>query len=145
VTLPVVDAPGAPPLDNGLPARGVWTWVNFWAAWCGPCKEELPRLLGWQDKLARAGAQVRFAFVSLDDDDRQLQDYLQHQPVGGLKSSLWLSDGPKRGSVLGGLRMKASPDLPEQVLIDPSGRVRCFVEGAVEDSDYAEIAGIVLQ
>ena len=39
--------------------------------------------------------------------------------------------------------MKSAPELPEHALVDPSGRVRCFIEGAVEDGDYAEIAALV--
>jgi thiol-disulfide isomerase/thioredoxin len=143
-TLAHVEAAGAPPLDGALPpARGRWTWMNFWAAWCGPCKEEMPRLMAWQDKLGKAGAPVRFLFVSLDDDSRQLQDFLERQPQDGVRSSLWLPEGPSRTTLLAGLRMTRDPGLPEQALIDPTGRVRCFVQGAVEDADYTEIAEIV--
>jgi hypothetical protein len=99
--------------------------------------------LGWQDRLARAGTPLRFIFVSLDDDERQLRAFLESQPQGGLRSSFWLAEGPSRTSFLGGLRVKSSPELPEQALIDPTGRVRCFVDGSVEDEDYAEIAAIV--
>jgi hypothetical protein len=103
----------------------------------------MPRLAAWQDKFAKAGAPVRFLFISLDDDPRQLQDFLEHQPQDGVRSSLWLPEGPSRTSVLASLQAKSSPELPEQALIDPNGRVRCFVQGAVDDGDYAEIAGIV--
>jgi thiol-disulfide isomerase/thioredoxin len=144
VTLAHAEATGAPRLDGALPpARGRWTWLNFWAAWCGPCKEEMPRLETWQDKLSKAGTAVRFVFVSLDDDQRQLQDFLERQPQDGVRSSLWLPEGPNRTSVLTGLRMKSAPELPAQALIDPTGHVRCFVQGAVEDGDYAEIADLV--
>lgn len=39
--------------------------VNFWATWCGPCQEELPRL----SKLAEsyAGKPVRFVLISIDE------------------------------------------------------------------------------
>jgi hypothetical protein len=40
------------------------------------------------------------------------------------------------------LRM-TNPELPQHALVDPDGRVRCFIEGAVEDADYAEIAALV--
>jgi thiol-disulfide isomerase/thioredoxin len=150
MTLAHVEASGAPPLDGAMleaprttGSRGPWTWVNFWAAWCGPCKEEMPRLLSWQDKLGKAGTPLRLLFVSLDDDARQLRDFLEHQPAEGVRSSLWLPEGASRTGFLGGLRMKSAPELPEQVLLDPSGRVRCFMEGAVDDGDYAEIAELV--
>jgi len=144
LTLAHAEAAGAPRLDGTLPPpRGSWTWLNFWAAWCGPCKEEMPRLLGWQNKLNKAGTPLRFVFISLDDDQRQLQDFLDHQPQEGVRSALWLPEGPSRTSVLSGLRMKTSPELPEQALVDPTGRVRCFVEGAVDDGDFAEIADLV--
>jgi thiol-disulfide isomerase/thioredoxin len=139
-----VDADGAPRLAAGSPvAHGQWTWLNFWAAWCAPCKEEMPRLLAWQDRLAKAGTPVHVAFVSLDDDSRQLEQFLAQQPPAGVRSSYWLDDGPGRAAWISSLRMKSTPELPEHALVDPAGHVRCFIEGAVEDADYAEIAALV--
>jgi thiol-disulfide isomerase/thioredoxin len=126
-------------------AHGQWTWINFWAAWCGPCKEEMPRLLSWRDRLASAGTPVQLVFVSLDDDGRQLDGFLAAQPPEGVRSTLWLPDGPTRADWLKSLRMSSAPELPEQAIISPSGRVRCFVEGAVEDGDYAEISAMVAE
>jgi thiol-disulfide isomerase/thioredoxin len=138
------EAPGAQRLDGSLPGlKGAWTWINFWAAWCGPCKEEIPRLLGWQDKLSKGGTPVHFVFVSIDDDDRQLGQFLEQQPQDGLRATLWLPDGPTRAAWLQSFKMKSAPDLPEQAVIDPQGHVRCFIEGAVDDGDYAEIAALV--
>jgi thiol-disulfide isomerase/thioredoxin len=137
------EAPGAPPLDGRLPTRrGQWTWINFWAAWCKPCKEEIPRLLGWRDRLASAKSPISLVFVSLDDDERQLDSFLAQEPQGGLRSTLWLPDGHARAGWLKSLRM-TNPELPQHALVDPDGRVRCFIEGAVEDADYAEIAALV--
>jgi thiol-disulfide isomerase/thioredoxin len=138
------EAAGTEPLDGALPARrGRWTWINFWAAWCKPCKEEIPRLLAWRDRLASAQSPISLVFVSLDDDARQLDSFLEQQPPEGLRSTLWLPDGRARTAWITSLRMKSAPELPEHALVDPAGRVRCFIEGAVEDGDYPEIAALV--
>jgi thiol-disulfide isomerase/thioredoxin len=139
-----IEATGAPRLPSSVAAvHGAWTWINFWAAWCAPCKEEMPRLLAWQDRLAKAGTPLRVAFVSLDDDSRQLEQFLAQQRPDGVRASYWLGDGPARAAWLSSLKMKSSPELPEHALVDPKGNVRCFIEGAVEESDYAEIAALV--
>lgn len=117
-----------------------WTWVNFWAAWCVPCKEELPLLLRWQSSL---GKDLRFAFVSLDDDERQLRAFLEDQPSAGLKSTYWLPDGPTRQAWLEALKLDSEPELPLQLLLDPSGKLRCRVQGTVEAQDLATLKKIV--
>jgi thiol-disulfide isomerase/thioredoxin len=45
--------------------RGQAVVVNFWATWCAPCREELPRL----SKIASGyeGKPVHFVFISIDD------------------------------------------------------------------------------
>jgi hypothetical protein len=103
----------------------------------------MPRLLGWNSRLAKAGTPMHLVFVSLDDDARQLSAFLEAQPADGVRATLWLPDGPARASWLKSLRMSSAPELPQQALVGPDGRVRCFIEGAVEDGDYPEIAGLV--
>jgi thiol-disulfide isomerase/thioredoxin len=122
---------------------GKWTWVNFWAAWCAPCKEEIPRLLGFERKLSAAGAPFRLAFTSLDDDERQLGDFLDSQPDAGLHASYWLKEGSEREDWLRAAGQSPDAPLPFHLLVDPKGKIRCAISGAIEDGDYAEISAIV--
>jgi len=134
-------APGTPELDGDVPvAAGKWTWLNFWAAWCVPCKEEIPRLLGWEKRL---GPKLRVAFVSIDDDERQLESFLSTQPASGLKASFWLREGKEREDWLSGAGLDKDPELPLHVLIDPKGKARCTVQGAIDDADYESLEAIV--
>ncbi|HET7539212.1 MAG TPA: TlpA disulfide reductase family protein [Polyangiaceae bacterium] len=136
-------AKGAQDLPEVLSSGGgKWTWLNFWAAWCAPCKEEIPRLLGFEQKLQASGA-FRLTFVSLDDDERQLQEFLDSQPSAGLHRSYWLKEGSEREDWLKSAGQNPDAPLPFHLLVDPKGKIRCAIQGAVEDADFAEISGIV--
>ena len=130
----------APLPKDPLPKSKLWTWVNFWAAWCVPCKAELPLLLGWQQKLQ---SQLSFVFVSLDDDSRQLASFLDAQPDTGLHQTYWLPEGEQRTAWLDALELDAEPELPLQLLLDPQGNVRCRIQGAVEAEDLKALQSIL--
>jgi thiol-disulfide isomerase/thioredoxin len=135
---------GAPELPATIAfGAGKWIWLNFWAAWCGPCKEEMPRLIAWQDKLRKSGVLIDLAFVSLDDDERQLERFLEAQPPAGVRASYWLPEGSPRTTFLSSLNYKDTPELPVQALISPAGQLACSIQGAVEDRDYDAIAAFV--
>jgi thiol-disulfide isomerase/thioredoxin len=137
-------APGAAELPASIAfGAGKWVWLNFWAAWCGPCKEEMPRLVAWQDRLRKAGVLIDFAFVSLDDDERQLERFLEGQPPAGVRASFWLPEGGLRAAFLSSLGIKDVPQLPLQALVSPGGQLACTVQGAVEDRDYDAIAAFL--
>ena len=135
-------APGAAELPAELAVSG-FTWVNFWAAWCVPCKEEIPRLLSFQEKLRGQGKAFKVTFVSLDDDERQLTNFLAAQPASGLRSTYWLHEGKEREDWLMVAGVDPDPDLPQHLLVDSKGKVRCRVKGAVEDADFEGLAALL--
>jgi thiol-disulfide isomerase/thioredoxin len=137
-------APGVAEQPEKLPAgAGKWTWINFWAAWCVPCKEEMPRLRAWEQKLAGAGKPFRLVFVTIDDDERQLKDFLAAQPASGVRSTYWLREGKEREEFLRGLGFDGEPELPAHVLVDPRGKTRCILSGAIEDADYPQVVSLI--
>ena len=136
-------ATGERDLPEQIHVRGHYTWINFWAAWCAPCKEEIPRLLAWEKKFTDGGIGLRVAFVSLDDDERQLTTFLDKQPASGLRRTYWLADGVKRTDWLKAVGVKPDSELPVQLLLDPSGHIRCTINGAIEDADYGQLRGLL--
>jgi thiol-disulfide isomerase/thioredoxin len=92
--------------------RGKVVLVNFWASWCGPCLEEMPRLSDWQRKYGAAGLQV--IGISMDDDAAPVVRLLAKHPV---EYPIGLGDAPlgaRYGGILG---------LPQSFLIDRQGVV----------------------
>jgi thiol-disulfide isomerase/thioredoxin len=148
---PAKDVPEAPLgragnkglLPEKLPVGPGWTWINLWAAWCVPCKQEMPILRAWEKQLSGERTPLRVAFVSLDDDPRQLDTFLGAEPPSGMKATYWLEDGPRRAAWLKEAGFDGEPELPAHLLVDPSGKVRCRVQGAIEGADYVELVKIL--
>jgi thiol-disulfide isomerase/thioredoxin len=126
-----------------LGSKAEVTWVNFWAAWCVPCREEIPRLVAWEKKLQDEGVPFRLVFVSLDDDERQLRDFLEKQPTAGLRRTYWLREGSQREEWLANVGMDTDPRLPAHLVVAASGETHCVVEGAVEDGDFEQVRRVV--
>jgi peroxiredoxin len=98
--------------------RGQVVMVNFWATWCGPCRQELPHL----DRLHRSYQKAGFTMlgVNIDSNPQLAIDLAQRLGV----SFPVLLDTNKAVVTAYDLR-----DMPATVLIDRDGRVRHIYRG----------------
>jgi len=98
--------------------RGQVVMLNFWASWCGPCRQEMPQLDRLYEKYHAAGFQL--LGVNVDEDIHNATGASSklgvHFPV--------LLDTEKKVSRLYDLSM-----MPSTVLIDRDGRVRYIHRG----------------
>jgi len=107
--------------------------VNFWAAWCVPCAEEVPQFVALQKKYQSQGLQV--IGFSVDDDAQELQSfyrkYQMNYPV--VPSDIKLADA--FGGVLG---------LPTTFVIGRDSRIHTKHNGATDFSVLEhEVVGLL--
>jgi thiol-disulfide isomerase/thioredoxin len=68
-------------LEGKLPddLKGKVVLVDFWASWCGPCKDSFPVMEELQTRFGNKGLVV--LAVNLDDDSATMNDFLKKHPV----------------------------------------------------------------
>ena len=98
--------------------RGRVVMVNFWATWCGPCKQEMPHLSRLYEKYRASG--FTLLGVNVDEDSRNAAGIAGQL---GVKFPVLL-DSDKQVSKLYDLSA-----MPSTVLIDRDGKVRFLHRG----------------
>jgi thiol-disulfide isomerase/thioredoxin len=110
-----------------LPLGGRPVLINYWASWCGPCREELPLLAGFRRQQGANGVQV--LGVALDNR-AEAERFLAATPVA---LPMWLeTPGARDSSARLG---NAQGVLPFSVLIGADGRLRKRRFGPFSDID----------
>ncbi len=93
--------------------RGDVVMVNFWATWCGPCRQEMPLLEELFSRYERVG--FTLLGVNIDDDPRRAMAMAQELGV----TFPVVFDNTKEVSKLYDVNA-----MPVTVLVDKEGRVR---------------------
>ena len=113
--------------------RGKVVLLNFWATWCAPCREELPRLAHLQAKYQKHGLVV--LAVSVDNERENIAGFIQEYSV---KLQTY-GDRDKRVS-----RLYDPQTMPSSYLIDRNGTLR-FVHNGYSESELKRIEAEINQ
>ena len=120
-TLAKLDGSGDLALES---LRGKTVVLNFWASWCGPCKDETPLLQkGWQ---RWQGKDVVFVGIDVKDFRGDARSFVRR--FGVTYPNVY--DG--KGSTVGRYGVTG---FPETYFIDARGRVVYRIAGPVDEAD----------
>jgi peroxiredoxin len=98
--------------------RGDVVMINFWATWCGPCRQEMPLLDELYSRYQRVG--FNLLGVNIDDDSRRAMRMIEELGV----NFPVLFDARKEVSEL--YEVEA---MPVTVIVDREGTVRYIHHG----------------
>lgn len=92
--------------------KGKLVYVDFWASWCGPCKQSFPWMNEMQAKYGPRGLQI--LAVNVDAKRADADAFLASNPASFQVAFDAAGDAPKRYEVKG---------MPSSVLVGPDGKV----------------------
>ena len=127
-SLPIATVAGngsaAVPLVDG---KARVTYIDFWASWCGPCRQSFPWMNRMQEKFGGKG--LRILAVNLDSKRADALGFLAQLPAS---FDLAFDNG---GSAA---RQFGVNTMPSSVLVGPDGKVIAIHHGFREE-DEAEL------
>ena len=122
-------------------AKGQVLFVNFWATWCPPCREEMPSMLQLgQELAARHPGKFRMVAVSVDEEWPIVQKFFGGRLPGGVEFLLDVDQSVTRQYYCAA--RGSCPDsfkFPETYIVDAQGNLVSYVIGPRDWSDPAAL------
>jgi len=109
--------------------------LDFWATWCPPCVEAMPKLEAFHKKYGGdEDDALRVVGVSADQTDDPVHEYVKEHKITFM--ILWgFADRDEFGKVA---KAYALDPIPRTLFIDAEGTVQADLTGLHSDEDYAK-------
>lgn len=110
--------------------KGKPVFINFWASWCPPCKEEMPLI---QEAYEKYGDQVVFLGVNLTFQDSR-EEAISFMKSNGYEMPILFDDNPDVKKTVA--KLYRAESIPTSFFIDKNGVIQIKKIGAM---NYDEI------
>jgi thiol-disulfide isomerase/thioredoxin len=108
--------------------RGKPMVVNFWARWCGPCRDEIPELIKAHDRHRKGGLTI--VGVAVEDNTPNVRDF-----AAAYKMSYLVLMGKDKSIDMMRDLGNSKAGLPFTVAIDRDGRIVARKTGLMKKAD----------
>jgi thiol-disulfide isomerase/thioredoxin len=96
--------------------KGKVIYIDLWASWCGPCRQEMPAYKKLSDKF-KTNPQIAFVSIAVHDGEKEWRTALREEKPD------WLQLYDKDGTVAQSYIANA---IPKYILIDKEGKMLSF-------------------
>lgn len=120
---PAFDLSGAEGNVSLTKYQGKLVYLDFWASWCGPCRQSFPWMNELQAKYGSQGLQI--IGVNLDQKNEDARQFLATTPARFVVAFDPAGATPRSYGVKG---------MPSSVLIGPDGKI-LFEHAGFKDAD----------
>lgn len=129
---PDIDLPGSTVGARLSQLKGRHVYLDFWASWCGPCRQSFPWMADMQRQYGSRGLQV--LAINLDAKRADADAFLAKTPAGFALAFDSQGESARRMGVKG---------MPTSLLINPEGKVVFVHQGFRLDERAALEAKLV--
>ncbi len=124
---PAFDLNGVEGNVNLAKYQGKLVYLDFWASWCGPCRQSFPWMNELQSKYGAQGLQI--IGVNLDQKNDDARQFLATTPARFVVAFDPAGATPRNYGVKG---------MPSSVLIGPDGKI-LFEHAGFKDADKSAL------
>ena len=112
--------------------KGKFLFIDFWATWCAPCRDEIPYMAKLQEHFA-GDARIALVSISVDANVKTLKDFLAKEKPAWAQ---YVVDAENNGILDKEYRIFG---IPHFMLLDPEGRFVSYAFTRPSDPRCAEL------